>query len=105
MNKELTEHIKTLTGTPMPGDAMDKIKLIQGMAIALERCKEELSKSQWISVETDPKESAEYLCEMADSREDCDDVWYEVVYFKITQAFGSSWNTVNFDMVTHWKEI
>ena len=61
--------------------------------------------SEWISVETLPEESGDYLCAMVDGRDDYDDEWFEVVEFKVSKAFTSRWMICNFDEVTCWMKI
>jgi len=68
--------------------------------------KAELQKREWISLDTNPEETGDYLCSMMDYRDDCDDEWYEVHHFEVRKAFPSIWSSVSdFGVVVEWTHI
>lgn len=64
-----------------------------------------IAQLEWVSVEELPEASGHYLCKMFDARDDYDDDWYEVVYFKKPYKAKGRWETSDFDQVDSWKLI
>lgn len=55
--------------------------------------------------ERPPEKSGDYLCKMMDARDGYDEEWLEVVHYKVSQAFKSTWNTCSFDEVMEWMPV
>lgn len=59
----------------------------------------------WNNVDTLPEESGIYLCSLFDARDEYDDKWFDVMYFKKCYGSKGRWETCDFEIIEYWREI